>query len=107
MDKELTCKHCGEGGLHWAEIRGKFTLVNGEGARHSCDKDKLKSYLKPCPFCGSAAQLSFAAGLASVHCTFCYVGSYSHTEEDEARTVWNRRYIHPSFTPKQLKHGAK
>lgn len=38
------CKYCGEDGLHWEEIGGRWYLFDEEEARHTCGPD-----LRPSP----------------------------------------------------------
>ena len=48
--------------------------------------------LKPCPFCGGAAELYSAWYFRDVYCTVCGARTHLvHKTDDDAIAAWNRR----------------
>ncbi len=61
----------------------------------------MSEKLKPCPFCGSEAELFEAPGVYFVECSKCYYPTSWDTKE-EAITEWNTRVIDNSEAYKLL-----
>lgn len=47
--------------------------------------------LKPCPFCGGKANLSYAGVCKLIICGKCLVHTEAYQTYEEAAEIWNRR----------------
>lgn len=74
-DKAISV-HCGA----YDKTPAKFTWA-----------DPRQQELKPCPFCGEAAELVVVMGFYKVRCSYCSGSSTIATDEAEAISYWNRR----------------
>ena len=74
-----------------SELRSK----NGRGERMT------EIRLKPCPFCGSKAELLIVPGKMTkwaVRCTKCYANNGTFASDHDAVEAWNKRAEQPEIT---------
>lgn len=72
----------------------------------------MTAEIKPCPFCGSPAELAAYEGrehpCSYIHCPSCKVATLSYFDEETAIGVWNRRSSpRPSCGAPDLASGVK